>query len=444
MARKKPSPDAARKTGEPLSANLVKEIRLAHDLSQDELAARLGLRGGKSVVSGWETGRTRCEGPAAELLLKLFANTDATSAASLLTEVDTVWKQAGNYMPAWRQIAIIPQAPVAIERNTFDHLFPGVEVPPWKHVHGFPFVGHGHGLPDDVYSLGPHGWSGIIPTEQERPPHYFWRLGRDATFVYRERIWEDDPMSVTRGHIHFAAQFNMTIPALYFYGRLAERCHLDRALQCELRLDLEGVAGRGMVAYQSARALDDFTLDEPRGTFPRAPLSVKLTAAVQEILSSPRQLGHSLVGEVAAIMRPDLASPHELEAQLQRRIRQDDGGGIRYLAVLERRRAAVVMNQLRVGTLAETDHGTRFEYDAEYLRRPDAIAISPAMPLELSKFEATGLLPFFANLLPEGAQLDWVSQRRHLDRNDRLGILLAAGQHTIGAIEIHALTADQR
>jgi DNA-binding transcriptional regulator YiaG len=42
-----------RQPGEPLSSDLVKAIRLRHKLSQDEFAARLGLRGGKSVVSGW-------------------------------------------------------------------------------------------------------------------------------------------------------------------------------------------------------------------------------------------------------------------------------------------------------------------------------------------------------------------------------------------------------
>jgi len=86
----------------------LKAIRLRHDLSQDEFAARLGLRGGKSVISGWETGRTKCEGPAAELILKLFGESQSDVEPLLLSEADKEWKRAGNnFLSSWRQIAII-------------------------------------------------------------------------------------------------------------------------------------------------------------------------------------------------------------------------------------------------------------------------------------------------------------------------------------------------
>ncbi len=442
--------DPARQPGDPLPGELVKEIRLAQELSQDELAARLGLRGGKSVISGWETGRARCEGPAAELLLKLFKEGDRGAPSSLLADVDATWKRAGNYVSAWRQIAILPIGAVSIDREAFANLFPGAEIPPEQHVHGFPFVGHGHGLPDDVYSLGPEGWTGAIPTELNRPTTYLWRLTRHAAFVHRERVWEDDPLSVTGGHIHFGAQFNLVVPAIYFYKRLAERCQLDGALKCRVQLDLEGIAGRGMVAYHSGRALDDFTLDAPLGASSRNHLSVTLTASVQDIVADPKRVASSLVGEAALVMRPDLASDSALDEQLRRRHRQDDGGGdIRYLGVLDDkesrwRRATVSMAGVRVGVLRETQNGTQFEYDEEYLRRPDALAISPTLPLKGRVFTGAGLLPFFANLLPEGTRLTWVSRRLGLDPNDRLGILLATGHDTIGAIEIHAENARRR
>src|SRR6185436_3393057 len=109
-------------------------------------------------------------------------------------------------------------------------------------------------------------WTGIIPVEANRPAQYVWRLDRHGAFAYREHIWEDKPLAVTEGHIHFGAQFNLVVPALFFYRRLAQRCRIEDAVECRVQLDLEGVAGRGMVAYAGGdRALDDFTLDLPRG-----------------------------------------------------------------------------------------------------------------------------------------------------------------------------------
>jgi DNA-binding XRE family transcriptional regulator len=221
------SPVSQRQPGDALPAKLVKDIRVLHGLSQDDFAQRLGVRGGKSVISGWETGRTRCEGPAAELILKVFGESGPDGAPSLLNAVELVWKRAGNHMPAWRQILVVPDK-LSVDRHVFEGLFPGTEIPPEQHVHGFPFIGHGHGLPDDVYKLEPDGWTGVVPHEVDRPPSYFWQLQRNGAFIYRERIWEDDPMAITGGNIHFGAQFNLVIPAVFFYRRLAERCRIDQ------------------------------------------------------------------------------------------------------------------------------------------------------------------------------------------------------------------------
>jgi serine/threonine-protein kinase HipA len=102
------------------------------------------------------------------------------------------------------------------------------------------------------------------------------------------------------------------------------------------------------------------------------------------------------------------------------------------------------MNGVRVGLLKETEKGTRFEYDDDYVGRDYAVAISPTMPLSEKSFSAPGMLPFFANLLPEGSRLAWASQRLGLDQNDRFGILLATARDTIGAIEIHAESSRSR
>jgi serine/threonine-protein kinase HipA len=435
------SPVSQRQPGDALPAKLVKDIRVLHGLSQDDFAQRLGVRGGKSVISGWETGRTRCEGPAAELILKVFGESGPDGAPSLLNAVELVWKRAGNHMPAWRQILVVPDK-LSVDRHVFEGLFPGTEIPPEQHVHGFPFIGHGHGLPDDVYKLEPDGWTGVVPREVDRPPSYFWRLQTNGAFIYRERIWEDDPMAITGGNIHFGAQFNLVIPAVFFYRRLAERCRFDQSTECRLQLDLEGVRGRSVVAYQHGRALDDFTIDSPRNVLSTNHVSVARVATVADISTHPRSVALGLVGEFAFAVRPDLASEQALEDQLRKRHRQDDGGRLRYLGVLDAtksrwRRARVALDGVPVGLLRETEAGTRFEYDDEYLARDGAVPISPTLPLDQKSFEARGgLLPFFANLLPEGARLSWVAQRHGLDENDRLGILFVTGRDAIGAVEI--------
>jgi serine/threonine-protein kinase HipA len=431
-----------------LSGSRVKTIRLRKDLSQDEFAARIGLRGGKSVVSGWETGRTRCEGPAAELILKLFAQDQSDAESALLLQADEEWKRAGNnFLPSWRQIAIIPLAGQAIEREAFVHLFPGVEIPPEQYAHGFPFVDHK--LSRDVYRLDDKGWMGTVPGERSRPPHYFWSLKRDGAFVYREHRWEDDPLSVTKGHIHFGSQFNIAMAGVFFYKRLIEHLRFNPEAKIQLRLDLEGIEGRGVVAYQAGRPASDFTLDEPTSLFPNNHASFVVGSSCREIVERPLRVGLELVGEFALAMRPDLASEKALEEQLGKRHREDDSGdGVRFLGFLDEvqrwRRARVAMDGVPVGMLFETQGGSRFEYDAAYLRRADAVPLSPTLPLKLRSFSVQGLHPFFANLLPEGTRLTWICQRKGLDPRDEFGILLATGRDAIGAVEIHAETEARR
>jgi serine/threonine-protein kinase HipA len=378
------------------------------------------------------------------LILRLFASED-TASTPVTERLERLWRRAGNFVPAWRQIAIIPEPGPPIDRATYATLFPGTEIPPDQHPHGFPFVGHG--LPDDVFRLDAGGWTGIVPTEATRPPHYVWLLDRTGAFAYRERIWEDDPLSVTKGHIHLGSQFNLAIPALFFFRRLARRSQLDSTRACRLQIDLEGIANRGMVAYRQDRSVDDFAIDEPKGATTSNHLTSSLEARIAEIVSDPKAVAISLVGEVVLAMRPDLASDSALSEQLLRRQRQDGGGTFNYLGVLGTggwRRGDVIMNGTRVGTLQETSTGTRFEYDEAYRRRDDAIPVSPTLPLTRGSYETLGMLPFFANLLPEGSRLAWTSERLGLDPNDRFGLLLATGRNTIGAVEIRPAATEDR
>jgi serine/threonine-protein kinase HipA len=441
MSKKTTSTGAPRQPGDPLPKELVRELRQRNGLSQDELAQRLGLKGGKSVISGWENGHSRCEGPAAELLLRLFPeDTAAPEVASLLTEVEHLWKRAGNYVDVWRQAVAVPRGRAQIDRAEFARLFPGTEIPPREIVHGFPFVDLG--VSHDVYGISPRGWTGIIPSEPDRPPAYLWTLGRDARFAYRERIWEDAPTAVTAGHTHLGSLFQLSLSVTYFLHRLFGKCRFDRELQYTLQLDLEGIRGRGLVGYRKDRTYPDLTLDDPPRTAVENHLKASIATTVGAIEDDPLLVGIELVGEIALLLRPDLAVDSILEDQLRRRHFELGRSGLPWLGFLDRklgmatRKGLVSMSGRRVGVLEETIKGTRFTYDADYLKVPGARAISPTIPLDDKPYESLGLHPFFANLLPEGSRLDVASRQLKIDRNDRFGMLLAVGGEAIGAVEV--------
>jgi serine/threonine-protein kinase HipA len=59
------------------------------------------------------------------------------------------------------------------------------------------------------------------------------------------------------------------------------------------------------------------------------------------------------------------------------------------------------------------------------------------MPVRIEPYEASGLLPYFENLLPEGAQLEILARQRKLDPKDKFGILLATLPSSIGDVQVH-------
>ena len=58
------------------------------------------------------------------------------------------------------------------------------------------------------------------------------------------------------------------------------------------------------------------------------------------------------------------------------------------------------------------------------------------MPLQPEPYESFGLLPFFANLLPEGWLLDVSLARLKIARDDAFGLLLATCRDCMGEVEI--------
>jgi serine/threonine-protein kinase HipA len=100
------------------------------------------------------------------------------------------------------------------------------------------------------------------------------------------------------------------------------------------------------------------------------------------------------------------------------------------------RAARVLLDGLPVGRLEEVDAGTRFNYDPHYLAQPLAVPVSWTLPLQAEPYEATGLHPFFENLLPEGWLLEISTHKLKIGRDDAFGLLLMTCADCVGAVEI--------
>lgn len=150
---------------------------------------------------------------------------------------ESTWRRSGSWSDSWRQVSAVPDAALMIDHDKFATLFPGASIPDEGCVHGFPFANYG--LPDKVFGISATGWSGIIPIERERSPHYVWHLTRNAEFAYRETLWELKRDSITGGHTHVGSLLELAACTTVFLGRLAKHADLERELKFELRFDLK-------------------------------------------------------------------------------------------------------------------------------------------------------------------------------------------------------------
>ena len=100
------------------------------------------------------------------------------------------------------------------------------------------------------------------------------------------------------------------------------------------------------------------------------------------------------------------------------------------------RRALVRLDGQPVGTFVETERGTRFTYDPGWLRQPNAVPISLALPLASEPYDWPGLHPVFENLLPEGWLLGIATTKLRIAPDDGFGLLLATCADCVGAVEI--------
>ena len=105
------------------------------------------------------------------------------------------------------------------------------------------------------------------------------------------------------------------------------------------------------------------------------------------------------------------------------------------------RQVIVYVNDKKAGVLSETHPGTgySFIYDQDYL-----VSDAPSISVSLSKsnpvYESSTLFPFFANMIPEGANRKVICRIHRIDENDLFGILVAmAGRDFSGGVQIKQL-----
>ena len=93
------------------------------------------------------------------------------------------------------------------------------------------------------------------------------------------------------------------------------------------------------------------------------------------------------------------------------------------------------------GTIMETDGGEYvFQYDNQYVKDHPNDFITFTMPVNEKPYIEKRLFPFFDGLIPEGWLLDIASQNWKINKNDRMGLLLACCQNCIGAVSVEPLT----
>ena len=92
------------------------------------------------------------------------------------------------------------------------------------------------------------------------------------------------------------------------------------------------------------------------------------------------------------------------------------------------KQAAIYLYNRKAGLLTEDETGYTFRYDADYLRLPDAEAVSFTLPLTEQVYRDKVLFPFFDGLIPEGWLLDIAEKSWKIDNRDRMSLLLAAAK----------------
>lgn len=104
------------------------------------------------------------------------------------------------------------------------------------------------------------------------------------------------------------------------------------------------------------------------------------------------------------------------------------------------RKGKVYYKEHFAGTITETDDGEFiFHYDENFVLEHPQEFITFTMPVTNKPYTDKRLFPFFDGLIPEGWLLDIASKSWKINKNDRMGLLLACCKNCIGAVSVEQI-----
>ncbi|MBL0083651.1 MAG: HipA N-terminal domain-containing protein [Saprospiraceae bacterium] len=107
------------------------------------------------------------------------------------------------------------------------------------------------------------------------------------------------------------------------------------------------------------------------------------------------------------------------------------------------RQGIVKYNHIKAGMLTEEDNGEYlFVYDEMYVQSYPNQFVTFHMPVTTKPYRSKRLFPFFDGLIPEGWLLNIAAESWKINKNDRMGLLLACCQNAIGAVSVHPVNPE--
>lgn len=107
------------------------------------------------------------------------------------------------------------------------------------------------------------------------------------------------------------------------------------------------------------------------------------------------------------------------------------------------RKGKVYYKEHFAGTITETDDGEFiFHYDENFVLEHPQEFIAFTMPVTNKPYTDKRLFPFFDGLIPEGWLLDIASKSWKINKNDRMGLLLACCKNCIGAVSVEQIQEE--
>jgi serine/threonine-protein kinase HipA len=108
------------------------------------------------------------------------------------------------------------------------------------------------------------------------------------------------------------------------------------------------------------------------------------------------------------------------------------------------RKAIIKYNNIQAGILSELETGEyEFLYDENYIQNYPELFITFQIPVSKTKYKSKRLFPFFDGLIPEGWLLNIASESWKINKNDRMGLLLACCKNSIGAVSVHPVKENE-